>query len=600
MLEQIRRSTKSGWTYLLVGLLIVIFAVFFGVPGDACGSGTRRALVAQVGSSDVYTDDVGIIFNRSFGNQRRLDDSQLRQQRAQSLRAMLLIHLLADKARAHGLRVADQELIEYLQDPLQNIDMRIYGNDGFDGGTYKAYIQNQLRVSIPRYEDFKRDELLARKYLNMLEMQFRATGWELEELHSLRNTQVDLEFVKFDPTALSEFVPVTDEDVAAYVASNAADIKKFYEDNKADYEDPAQVLIRRIFIEKPEESDGEDKVKAAIEKWDKAKAAVSANPDSFPDVAGELSDSEKETQGLMEWTTLENLDQNIAEKVKDVEKGKTAEVETGYAFMLVRVEDRKEASKTPLEDVQTDIARNLLQEQKSEELVKSMIAELKTAMEGKDTLQAALDSLKPAANEADEDASEDETEGEDDSATKSRWDAVMVDTTGPFSLEGQDMSAMFGGQMPGMTSRTPWDRVPKIGKNPDLARDAFQKLTKEKPFATEPYKTNNSYFFVRLADRIEPSAEQLTEGKATMLTELRAEKVQQVLGPYAAVLTFPLDDYGPFLETMLSEAIDSGEVKLYERNYDAIPLITGGDDEKEAEAGENKKIDLSKPPGEGS
>ena len=98
----------------------------------------------------------------------------------------------------------------------------------------------------------------------------------------------------------------------------------------------------------------------------------------------------------------------LAEKVKTLEKGKTAEIETDYAFMLVRMEDRKDARKTPLEDVQSDIARKLLQEQKSEELVKSMITELQAAMEGKDTLQAALDSLKPGADDAEGEDGEEE------------------------------------------------------------------------------------------------------------------------------------------------------------------------------------------------
>ncbi len=587
MLEDIRRSTKGGWTYLLVGLLIVVFAVFFGVPGDACGGSAQgRKLVAEVAGTDIYTDDVGVIFNRAFGNQRRIDDAQLRQQRAQALRSIILLHLLADKARAHGLRVSDEELVAYLKDPLKNAEYRqVYGRDGgFDGALYKAYVQNQLRINLAKYEDFKRNELLATKYLHLVEMQFQATDWELADLNALRNTKVDLEFVQFDPARLAEFVPITDEDVAAYLASNAADVEKNYDDNISTYETPAKVLIRRLFIVKPEESEDPALVKAAIEKWDKAKGAITAKPESFADVAGEFSESEKETQGLMEWTTLENLDQNIAAKVATLEKGGTAEIETEYAFMLVKLEDKQEATKTTLAEVQTDIARKLLQEQKSEELVRTMIAELKTAMEGKDTLADAVATLKPAPADGEDEVLADEG--------AKRWEAVTVDTTGPFSLEGQDMSAMFGGQFPGMSTRTPWDRVPKVGQNPDLARDAFHKLTKEKPTTDAPYKSSGKYFFVRLAERIEPTAEQMAKDEINLSTELRSDKVQQILGAYAAVLAYPLDDYGTFLETMLSKGIESGTVKLYERNYDAIPLV------KKDEATEPKKdgpIDLSKP-----
>jgi len=178
MLSDIRRSTKSGWTYILVGILIVVFAVFFGVPGDACGSGqSARKLVATAAGTDIYTDDVNVIYNRVYGSQRRVDDVQLRQQQAQALRAILLINVLAAKAKEHGLRVSDEEFRSYIKDPLRNVEYRqVYGRDGkFDGPLYKAYVQNQLRMSLPRYEEFKKNEILAAKYLHLVEMQFQTT-----------------------------------------------------------------------------------------------------------------------------------------------------------------------------------------------------------------------------------------------------------------------------------------------------------------------------------------------------------------------------------------------------------------------------------------
>ena len=586
MLEKIRQSSQSGGTYVLVGLLIVVFAVFFGVPGDGCSAGASRKLVAQVEGTDLYTDDVGLMVNRWFAGQRRVEDEQLRQQRAQALRATLIIHLLAYNAKQHGLRVSDQELVDYLKDPLRNIDFRnAYGRDGgFDGGIYKAYVQNQLRISIPRYEEFKRNELLATKYLNLIEMQFRATGWEIEELNNLRNTKVDLEFATLDPQALAEFVPVTDEEVLAYVTEKSGAVQARYDSEKEKYETPEKFLIRRIFVVKPEEDEGEDRVKKAIETWDKVKSELAADESKFADIAGTYSDSEKETQGLMEWTTLDNLDQNIADKVKGLEKGATAEIVTEYAFMLIKLEDKKAATKTPLEAVQNDIARALLQEQKSAELVKSMSDELKAALAGKESLADAVQSLagsEPAEGEGEEPTPQDES--------AQRWKGVTVDTTGEFTLEGQDLSSMFGGQIPGMSSRTPWDRVPKIGKSPELAKDAFTKLTTENPVASEPYIINGKHYFVRLAKRVDPSDdEDAKKADAEIGDEIRSSRISDLLGPYASVMVFPMDDYGHFIEGLLDAALSDGSIKLFERNYDAIPLIRKDKDD-------NKPIDLSKP-----
>jgi hypothetical protein len=73
--------------------------------------------------------------------------------------------------------------------------------------------------------------------------------------------------------------------------------------------------------------------------------------------------------------------------------------------------------------------------------------------------------------------------------------------------------------------------------------------------------------------------------------------VSTLLGPYAALFAFPMDDYGPFLEGMLDRAMDDGTIELYERNYDAIPLVKKTTEEEETKEDE-PKIDLTQPPAE--
>ena len=69
MLEQIRQSSQSGWTYTLVGLLIVVFAVFRSLPGHGVFYGFLSffALVAG-GVLPVYAALVARVFGpASFG-----------------------------------------------------------------------------------------------------------------------------------------------------------------------------------------------------------------------------------------------------------------------------------------------------------------------------------------------------------------------------------------------------------------------------------------------------------------------------------------------------------------------------------------------------
>ena len=568
MLQDIRQASKSGLTYILVGVLVVVFAVFFGAPLDSCGSNNaRRRLVAEVGATKVYTDDVNIIFNRIYGGRRSVDESQVLTQQATSLRALLLIHLLAERGMEAGIRVDDDEFKRYIKDPFQNFEFRFaYGQSGgFDGKFYKNYVQYQLRSDLTGYEEFKRTELLARKYMTTLEMQYVALPSEIEALHKLRNTQVDLEFAKFDPAKIQELVPVTDADVATYVAANQAAVKKYYDDNKAKYEDAAKIRLRRIFILKPSAEEGDDKVEAAKKKFEDAKARV--QKEDFATVAGEITeDYAKEKQGLMDWTTLENLDQNIAKVIKGAKVNEVKEVETNFAYMLVRLEEEKAAKTTPLADVSNEIARLLVQESKVkgevERLGKSLFAKMATAK----TLEEAVTSLKNEPVVA--------VDGQD--APTSVWNGVMVAKTGKFSLEGQDLAALFGGQFPGM-GRAPWDRIQGIGKSSEVALDAFNTLTMEKPLSTKTYNVDGAFFIVRLAEREEATPEKLKETEGTLNAEIRGTKAGSALGAWPALFSVPQPTYGPYLENLLDESIKAKKLKLYEKNYDAIPLMTAKD-----------------------
>ncbi|MFU8806285.1 MAG: SurA N-terminal domain-containing protein, partial [Bradymonadaceae bacterium] len=167
MLDQMRRSTRSGFSYILVGLLIVVFAVFFGAPPEGCRQTGGRVLMATVAGNQIHTDDVNIIYHRYFSRQRTPSENEFRTQQARALRTVIITHLLAEEAKEMGLRVSDAEFQAFMTDPYRNMEfMREYGRSGtFDGPYYKRYVQNGLGVGLPRYEEFKRQELLARKYM---------------------------------------------------------------------------------------------------------------------------------------------------------------------------------------------------------------------------------------------------------------------------------------------------------------------------------------------------------------------------------------------------------------------------------------------------
>ncbi len=594
MLEAVRRSARSGLSYIMVAGLIVIFAFFFGVPADGCSSGPNAARnVATVAGDKVSSDDINIVYNRVYGTRRQGDEAQIQRQQAQALKAYLIIELLAHKARESGLRVDEEEFRSFMQDPLRNPEYAsVYGRSGsWDGDFYKRYVQNLLHANLPQYEDFKRDELLARKYMNLVEMQVGVIPQEVSALEKVRNTKLDLEFVKFSPDALAEHVEVTDDEVASFLADNKDRVEAFYEENLSEYSEPAKMEVRRIYLERGQQG---PEGASAQERFEEAKERLGQGED-FAAVAGEINDALKEQQGLMEMTSVENMNQEIVQALSDAEAGDVREVETDTELMLVELVEKQEAVETPLAELQDDIARELLQQEKVDTLISDMSEELLARAEQASSLSAALDALRPA----DDEPAEGEEQADDEPQDKSVWASVEVRETGEFTLEGEDMSSMFGGQLPPGVSlgRSPWDRIPEIGQSRSLAVDAFTKLSEEDPLAEQAYEVDDSKVVVRLKSKTTPEAdeEQVADVDLELNEELRNQKLGELLGNWQMVFLRPSFEYGPYLENLYEKAIETGVIELKENAHPMAALIAPGamEETQGGTPGQGSPIELS-------
>lgn len=563
MLERIRRGTQSGLSYILVGVLIVFFAVFFGVPADGCRAGDgQRVQMARVAGTNIHTEDVNAIYYRYFGGQRTgatLDDEFFGQQ-AQALKVVITTVLLAERAREAGLRVSDQEFANYITDPNRNVEfLSAYGRTGqFDGPFYERYVQHGLRVPIPSYEDFKRQELLARKYMVMLDMQAHATDDEIAEQHQLKNTRVDLEFVKFSEDALTDLVGLDDDAIADFVADpdQQERLEEYFEEHRSDYEEPEELKLRTVRIFKPADEDDVDEAEEARQQFEKAQRRIVDEGEDFGTVASELSqDFYRDQGGLMDWNSVDNIDQTLAQAVDDADVGEVRETESDHAYVLVKVEDRREEEVADLDEVQEEIAEILLRR----DVLEIQGAELAETLHDRVTeglsLREALDELEAQAREE---------EREDDAQL---WGSLSVDTTGFFNLEGEEVPAQFGG-----TFGRAWDEIPELGQHRDLAVQAFR-LSEEEPLIDHVVEFPDSLAVVRLHEREEAPDEVSDSERAEMALEARNETVNELLGPWHFFFTRPTEDYGHYIESVLHEAMDEGEIRLYERNSRAAEIL---------------------------
>lgn len=637
-----RESSKSGLTMVIFAIIMVVFAFSFGAPMDGCQARSGPKYIATVNGYDIETDELGIIFNR-WGGRRNQDAAQLATERAKALKAAILIHLLADEAKKMGLAVSDEELKEYLLNPTRNAEFQaIYGRRGKLDKTYmKNYIENQLRVSLKRYDRFKKTELLARKYIELVEMQLAATPVEIKQLDELRNTKVKLDYIKLNAKLIQSNVQLTDAEIDAFIQSDKKAVEAQYnKDKPKKYVKPAKYQLRRIYISVP--ANDEAKKKAAIAKFEDAKKRVNEKKEDFGKVAKALGDDffGKNKDGLMDWAPKEYLPEEINKEIDKMKKGEVKETKTKTSLILYKFEDKKEGEVTPLEKVQKDIAKTLLKEKKAKSVVDKMVKRLETKVKASKTLKEALDAIKAEekakhATKTEEEKQPAPTNKPADKAAdkkpapakpKSPWDAVKVATTPFFTLEGQDMSSFFGGRLPpGVTlGRGPWDQIPGIGKSKEITLAAFA-MTADKPKSDKIYTIGADKVFIQLAERQDPNtpakkdpkkkddkkadkkddAKDKASKQMALAAEIRSDRSNALIKGWQTLFLVPQDSYGPWLEDLYKSAYKNKKLNFSKRHKAAIQLqnkfdpILGdakdkGKTDKKATKGAKPKVESKK------
>ena len=214
---------------------------------------------------------------------------------------------------------------------------------------------------------------------------------ELRESYNLDYTMYTVSYIKVDPSSVK--VQVSDKEVSSYLAdeNNKSKIKSYYDQNSAKYNIPKKVSVRQILITHKDSSlknsatakgaqdEDQDRGSRLTREAAKRKAGNILKElqggKSFDAVAREKSmDKESSSKGgFMGFLTKEDLPAAIGDKVFSMEVGKLSEVlESDQGFHIIKVESVQDKVEKSLPDVQTEIARILLEQEKTPTLVKDL------------------------------------------------------------------------------------------------------------------------------------------------------------------------------------------------------------------------------------
>ena len=174
-------------------------------------------------------------------------------------------------------------------------------------------------------------------------------------------------------------------------AVSDADIKKFYDENKKEFEHPEMVRASHILIRVPEDAD--EKVVAEKKKAaDAALARVTSKKEDFTAVAKEVSEEPgaKESGGDLNFFPKDRMVPEFANAAFAMKKGEISKepVRTKFGWHIINVTDRKDSGTMPYDEVKGQVG-SYLEGGKRRDAVRNIIDTLRAEAKIENKLPAA-------------------------------------------------------------------------------------------------------------------------------------------------------------------------------------------------------------------
>lgn len=336
------------------------------------------------------------------------------------------------------------------------------------------------------------NKIIQDKYDEITDSLAVITDEALKESFDLDNTKYTVSYVKVEPSSVD--LKLSDKEVQAYLndENNKSKIKAYYDQNSSKYNIPKKVSIRQILIthkdsnlpEKPsyakqseEPNKGAKLTKEAAKR--KATNILKELKDgkSFDLIAREKSMDEASSSkgGFKGFLTKEDLPSSIQDTVFSMEVGKLSDVlESDQGFHIIKIESIQDKVEKSLPEVQTEIAKTLLEQEKKPALVK-------------DTAQKTLDSIKAGKKL-------------------------------PAKLAWKDTEEF------AMTDSS----IPTLGSS-DLIREAVFSLKKNGQIYKDTLADKDSFYIIKLKSIKIPTKKDFEKEKETYHQKLTSQKKNQIL-----------------------------------------------------------------------
>ena len=469
MLQFMRKHAQSWLIKLLLGLIIVVFVLYFGStrwrdPADG---------LVTVGDKIITFNDYRKEYQNLLDRYRQRLGANLTEElvkslnlKQQALDNLVNQAVLGIKAEEMGIRVSDEEVRAIIA--MQPVFQR----DGvFDPKRYEQLIRYQ-RMSPEEFESLQKKAIMTAKVQDIFRQGVKVSDKELSDLYRLQSERVNVELFKLPARAFR-----------GKVSASREELEKYYTDRKDDFRIPARVQVKVLTfaaedsMKKVEVSDAE--IRSAYDANKSRLPQVKGAPVPFDSVKGRIAEEIRLIKAM-------NLAAEDAKKAHDTIY-QEENFEAYAAKHGLRIQERGffSSKDTPAEikqirDAETQIfsirvgeitpvlssprAHYVIKVTAKKDAATPPFEEVKKDVEAR---WADVESIKLCRKEA-EAALERLRKGEDFRSVAKQTGAEVVET-GLFA---------------------PGSEIPKAGSSPDLINAVFQ-LSEKAPYPAEVYATND-------------------------------------------------------------------------------------------------------------
>ena len=341
----------------------------YGFGPSGSGSHVARVnntIISKV-DHNIAVNNIVNYYSRLFGNQLPITAEMRRQIETNTLEGMITQEVVSQVAQKEHLLVVPTSLRDAIVTKFKM-------GDRFQRSDYNAILQAQ-RLSPSQFEDKMRRELQLELARQLFLTHLYPTSLEVQKDWEIKNSKLNIQFVKIDQGNFPLIKNISSSDVASYTQENIKKLEETYNQDKVSYTSELEVKAQHILV-KSQSSDKQVEKPTDTSSLTKIQdIAMRAKTEDFSQLASEFSEDpgSKNDGGHLGYMKKGQMVPEFEKAAFNLKKDQISDpVKTSFGYHLIKVLDRKEPKTQSFDEVKVELAKKVLTDERKDEIISDM------------------------------------------------------------------------------------------------------------------------------------------------------------------------------------------------------------------------------------